>query len=176
MSEQSPYRSYTHMNKTGWGDGPWNDEPDKVQWVDVATSLDCLIVRNQFGGLCGYVGVPPEHPCHGAGYDSIRVSGEEDWPEVHGGLTYANVCIEGLPEDRSVCHVPEPGRPADVWWFGFDTGHAGDLQPAMKAREAALGLPPIMGMGETYRTVGYVRAECARLAEQLADAITIEGV
>lgn len=53
------------VDKTGWGPGPWNDEPDKRQWQDEATGLPCLIVRGPVGALCGYVGVPPDHPAYG---------------------------------------------------------------------------------------------------------------
>lgn len=46
-------------NRVKWGPGPWDGEPDKMQWTDPATGLDCLIVRNTLGALCGYVGVTP---------------------------------------------------------------------------------------------------------------------
>lgn len=38
----------------------WDQEPDRKHWVQ--QGLDCLIVRNLMGALCGYVGVPPSHP------------------------------------------------------------------------------------------------------------------
>lgn len=58
---------YTTIDKSTWGPGPWQDEPDKIQYVDEATGLPCLIVRNgkEIGALCGYVGVLPGHPLHG---------------------------------------------------------------------------------------------------------------
>lgn len=52
-------------DKSEWGDGPWASEPDKMQWEDEATGYPCLIVRNRFGALCGYVGVAPNHPYFG---------------------------------------------------------------------------------------------------------------
>lgn len=51
-----------------WPDGPWRDEPDKVIWVDEATGLDCMIVRNKMGTWCGYAGVGVQHPWHGVTY------------------------------------------------------------------------------------------------------------
>ncbi len=36
---------YRTVDKTGWGEGPWQSEPDKRQWQDEATGLPCLIVR-----------------------------------------------------------------------------------------------------------------------------------
>ena len=50
--------------------GPWDNEPDKIQWVDETTGLDCLMVRNWWGSWCGYVGVPEGHPLYEVGtYD-----------------------------------------------------------------------------------------------------------
>lgn len=60
-------------DKTLWGDGPWQTEPDRKEWIDPATGLTCLIVRGPVGALCGYVGVPDTHPAHGLHYDGITV-------------------------------------------------------------------------------------------------------
>lgn len=62
-------RSYTTVDKSAWGDGPWQSEPDKMQWRDETTGLVCLIVRGPLGALCGYVGVPEKHPAYGLSYD-----------------------------------------------------------------------------------------------------------
>jgi hypothetical protein len=166
-------RSYTTMDKSTWGDGPWTDEPDKLQWVDRETGLDCLIVRNRMGALCGYVGVPPEHPWHGKAYDEKVIDGGEEWDgcvgiiDVHGGLTYSDSCQEDADEAEGICHVPLPGREANVWWFGFDCAHSWDIAPAYEARDRERGYSPIRSGGESYRTVAYVRDECASLARQL---------
>jgi hypothetical protein len=176
-------RSYTSMDKTDWGGGPWNDEPDKLQWIDDATGLDCLIVRNRLGALCGYVGVPSEHPWHGVGYsDSPSGKGgfyADDCPEtvvnVHGGLTFSDKCDQDAPEDSGICHVPGPGRPADVWWFGFDCAHSGDIVPGMIACERKMGFSPPPD-GGVYKTVDYVRAEVANLARQLVTTGSSEDV
>lgn len=143
--------------------GPWSDEPDKAQWVDDATGLDCLIVRNRLGALCGYVGVPPGHPWHGKDYGN-----EALWNiDVHGGLTFADACQEGKEDGYGICHVPEPGRPAKVWWFGFDCAHAGDLVPGMADSAAEI---QVLRERDVYRDFDYVRAEVAQLAKQLAEA------
>ena len=48
------------VDKTGWPEGPWMTEPDKLVWIDVDTDLDCMAVRAPTtGAWCGYVGVPP---------------------------------------------------------------------------------------------------------------------
>lgn len=142
--------------------GPWRDEPDKAQWVDEATDLDCLIVRNHMGAWCGYVGLPPGHPLHGKGYDEADPNYELD---VHGGLTYAAPCQEDRAE--GICHVPSPGRPGDVWWFGFDCAHSMDLTPSYDLNLHRTFLEGSQEHG-IYRDVAYVRAECASLASQLA--------
>lgn len=191
-------RSYFTVDKSAWGDGPWQTEPDKTQWIDRATGLDCLIVRNPWGALCGYVGVPPEHPWHGRDYEAIPV-------ECHGGVTFADGCEKDIDrsadndqiiawltgrftdglidtepfeasvagvlsgEARGVCHVPAPGRPDDVWWFGFDCAHAFDLVPGL----SVLGKPMADAFDwehGQYRDIGYVMSECADLAKQLAAA------
>jgi len=61
-------KDWTTVDRTGWGSGPWDGEPDKRQWQDEATGLPCLIVRTTLGHLCGYVGVPEGHLLHGKGY------------------------------------------------------------------------------------------------------------
>lgn len=167
-------REYTHVDRSGWGDGPWNDEPDKLQWVDEATGFDCLIVRNRLGALCGYVGLPPEHPCHGADNNSVKTEPDDEddstYPDVHGGLTYAAACQEQEDEAKGICHVPAPGRPGDVWWLGFDCAHSFDVAPGMLAREREMGLSTPRFPGESYKTVRYVQNECERLARQLVTA------
>lgn len=191
------------QDKSAWGAGPWQDEPDKAQWVDEATGLDCLIVRNYGGALCGYVGLPESHPLHGADYEKPNV-------DVHGGLTFADGCHEPTREGwekmkahfpsweaeaakyshnpnsdaavrvreyrpflddfdgyvahlqpRSICHIPLAGRPDKVWWFGFDCAHSGDVSPSYASRYESMGY-------ETYKDIGYVRAEVTSLAAQLA--------
>lgn len=69
VNPSPPMQEWSHVDKSAWGPGAWQNEPDKVQWVDAATGLDCLIVRNNGGALCGYVGVPEAHPLHGISYN-----------------------------------------------------------------------------------------------------------
>jgi hypothetical protein len=139
----------THdIDRTGWGSGPWDDEPDRLEWK--AHGFTCLILRTQRGNLCGYVGVPPTHPRHGKTYD-------ETWYDVHGGLTYSEAC------SPPICHVPAPGEPDDLWWFGFDCAHCDDFIPAFG--KWAPGLADVSG----YRDIAYVREQVELLARQLAD-------
>lgn len=168
-------KSWTTIDKTDWPRGEWDLEPDKVQWVDEVTGLDCLIVRGPVGALCGYVGVPPEHSWHGIGYsdhlpvECAKNADPDDYcfshsPEasmqVHGGLTYSDACQPSDDESRGICHVPEPGRPDDVWWFGFDCAHAWDIAPRYDH-----SFEP----DSFYRSVSYVEREIADLARQLSE-------
>lgn len=152
------------MDRTDWPAGPWDDEPDKVAWTDAVTGMPCVAVRANpaYGNWCGYVAVGPGHPLHGKGYHE---AGEH--VDVHGGLSYADGCREDEPVEVAVCHVPEPGSPDDVWWLGFDCGHAFDLQPAWVARDPAVRDMAIRFRYE-YRDVAYVRTQCEALASQLA--------
>lgn len=161
--------TYKEHDRSRWPNGPWDDEPDKVQWIDPDTDLDCLAVRNGVGAWCGYVGVGPEHPWHGIEYFDCTQPDDcdEEWcyrhtPEgltaVHGGLTYSDSCQESAPEATGICHIPQPGRPDPVWWFGFDCCHAGDAYPNMTIRFG----------GDSYKPLAYVRQECRSLAAQLA--------
>lgn len=148
---------YRTIDKSSWPRGAWDSEPDKRQWLDEATGLPCLIVRNgpELGALCGYVGVPKGHPAHGKEYDDVSV-------DVHGGLTFASGCSHGA-EDREICHKVEPGEPDDVWWLGFDCAHLGDVCPGMQ-RYARLSYGH-----DTYKDFDYVVREVQRLAKQLSE-------
>lgn len=147
------------VDRSGWAPGPWDGEPDRIEWR--AHGLPCLMVRHETSGhWCGYAAVPPGHPAHGKHYDAVDA-------EVHGGLTYAELCA------GHVCHVPHPGEPDNVWWLGFDCAHGHDAQPrvTMNAFRAILGDDPftgVVGIRREYRTVEYVKHETERLAEQLA--------
>lgn len=162
---------WTTVDKSEWGDGPWQAEPDKVHWIDKATDMDCLMVRGPLGIWCGYVGVTKGHPAFDQDYDDVGVS-------VHGGLTYADFCQPGEDETVGVCHVPQAGRPEHVYWLGFDTGHAYDLIPSMRAKNRKRFLEtgdPLwddsspIHRAEAYRDRAYVEHEVTDLARQLKD-------
>ena len=105
------------MDKTSWGDGPWQTESDYHEWVDSKTGLDCRIRRNGSGALCGYVGLPKGHEFCGADYSEVP------WGQVsvHGGLTYS-------------------GYGDLLWWLGFDCAHSEDYCPRLCRPEPAHGL------------------------------------
>jgi len=140
-----------------FGQGPWLEEPDRVEWR-LTGGLVGLLRRNQFGVWCGYVGVPPGHPWHGKSYDEVEA-------DVHGGLTYSKHC------NAHICHVPEPGEPEHLFWLGFDCGHAGDESPGIRQTLCQVGgaSEGLLCGSDVYRDLEYARAEVQRLAEQALD-------
>lgn len=143
-------------DKSDWPAGRWHDEPDKRQWTDEHTGLPCLAVRHRSSGhWCGYVGVAEGHPYFEQGYDDCDVG-------VHGGLTFANFCVES-DKEHGVCHIVEDGENDRVWWLGFDCVHSGDLSPGHKHY-----FP--WNEHERYRSLRYVELQCMSLAAQLSNA------
>jgi hypothetical protein len=108
------------IDKSGWDDGPWKDEPDLVYWQE--EGLDCLIFRHaDLGSLNGYVAVPEGHPAFGL--ESVDVL------DGHAGITYQS---DHPPGDRHPLLGETIGELFDgrrLWFFGFDCGHASDVQP-----------------------------------------------
>ena|SRR5713226_7350729 len=150
-------KTWKFIDKSSWPDGPWKTEPDKIQWIDKKTGLDCLMVRNNLMGFWwGYVGVTKEHKHYMTGYNDINNV------NVHGDLTFAAKCQQ---EDKGhgICHIPENGRPNDIWWFGFDCAHHGDLYP----QTLTLGFPKLFSNSAKYRDMTYVKKEVRHLARQL---------
>jgi hypothetical protein len=136
MTTHEPER----IDRQGWPPGPWDDEPDHVQWRTTA-GYPAIAHRNETGFWCGYVAVPRSHRA---------LEGERlEELSVHGGLTYGSDGCRG-----AICHTPAAGEPDAVYWVGFDCMHGGDSRPGW-------------AFGGTYRDLGFVRSECERLAEQI---------
>src|SRR5258708_7611186 len=101
------------LPKSAWGPGPWQDEPDRLEWKH--RGLPCLMVRNMrvTGGWCGYVAVPSSHRlweiCFSScprwyrwlfkncqkGYCNHT---PESVLDTHGGITYSDHC------QGDICH------------------------------------------------------------------------
>jgi hypothetical protein len=121
---------------------PWDAEPSKE--AGEVDSFPTRIVRHpSMKHLCGYVGVPSDHPLFGAHYDAVPFD-DDGYP--HGGLTYADN------------HAPNE-KPDGQWWFGFDCAHAGDFVP---------GIDRWPESKDQYRDIEYVRREVKQLAASLA--------
>jgi hypothetical protein len=173
-------KEYRTIDKSDWGPGAWQNEPDKMQWRDEATGFPCLIVRSPLGNLCGYVGITEGHPWFGKDYNRGKVTScdgcdhENDYHyactpagnlRVHGGITYSDFCQPSKNEAKGICHLPSPGEPDHVYWFGFDCGHCDDLSPTMERRLQMFSSDRLI-----YRDLAYVREQVASLALQLKEA------
>jgi hypothetical protein len=155
--------------KSGWPAGEWHDELDKKQWMCILANLPCLIVRNEMGAWCGYVGVGPEHPLFNLDYSESL----EDGPSIeclletpHGGITFSSFCIEEGPVEKRICHVVEDGENDRVWWFGFDCGHSDDFCPGIPTFGRSYEHRQAHG-GVQYRTQAYVESIVEELALEL---------
>lgn len=156
----------------------------------------CVVVFGAMGHRCGYVGVPRSHSLYGNDYcehleikkDDIgdrEVSGIfpllgacldddeririEAYFQCHGGITYS----DGGENSKYPIE-------SDLWWFGFDCGHAGDRddltyamqkfpnrQEEYRTRLLIESEYPIED--DVIRTEEYVEEECKKLAEQLKE-------
>lgn len=83
------------------------DEDVKVLKEWEAYGLRCKVLVGPVGSLNGYVAVPKSHQAWGADYDNLDI-------DVHGGITF------GQQGNATLWNDP------DLYWFGFDTAHAGD--------------------------------------------------
>ena len=154
----------------------WETEVDEVEGENVY-----ILRHKDLLSLCGYEGVPKNHPWFGKGYSEavivepevrdkeidkispialLLAAGanldESEMPidciiQVHGGITY------------SADH--RPGKePDELWWFGFDCSHSGDLAPGLDSL-----------LNGTYRNLEFVKQECRSLMKQLM-AVKQQGI
>ena len=132
----------------------------------------CVVIFGAMGHRCGYVGVPKNHPLYGKGYDDYLEIKKSDIGDrkISGIIPLFLACLD---EDERV-------RKSDLWWFGFDCGHAGDkadldyaIMKFPNHREQLIIRKSIEDKypidGDIIRTESYVAEECERLAEQLKE-------
>ena len=147
----------------------------------------CVIVEHpRMGHLCGYVGVPPEHPFFGKGHSQCLwdCDGTElklELARQHGLRYYECVWVRD-PEAEDVhpsierevsvhggitytgtgkSFVAVTGFKHTHWYIGFDCAHLGDMVPGMQA----LGLS--FGLDETYKDEQYVTDQLDKLERQV---------
>lgn len=147
------------MDKKTWGDGPWQTEPDKLEFNH--NGYDCILIRNRGGAWCGYTQIPKDHPW----FKDLGILDERI--DVHGGVTYQG---NRMDDDR--------------YFVGFDCAHWLDLSPAYRAllREMEVGkfgahlkaiedkyrerLPKIMEE-DIYKDIEFAKNECIKMADQI---------
>lgn len=108
--------------------------------------LRAVVVATDMGHRCGYVAVTRGHATFGKDYYEVTV-------DVHGGLTYSEI-------DN---YYPVKTEASEVWWFGFDCAHHGDL-PDPSLRSYVYRSAETEGV---VRTLDYCVQECESLAKQL---------
>ena len=159
----------------------------------------CVIVFNDRGIRCGYVGLPKGHALYGKGFGSQLKATYKDIGEelgkrsplqafylwgsdpdnrvelemyfnVHGGVTYAS--------DGKESKYPVE---SDLWWIGFDCGHAGDApdldlveklwgdDPKIRQRLDFEYEYPLHFDDDVLRSNEYVQQECRSLVDQIID-------
>jgi len=170
-----PYDMGKQVDRSDWAKGPWDNEPDVLEWSDEVTGLDCAILRMPWNGaLNGYVAVPEGHPLHGKGY-SDRVKVPEGAMERSVNITQDIGHIRlftasiGISDDKQeaaldlllFCHgglTYAKSSTDGSWWFGFDAQHCDDAEP--KGGRA-------WATDAVYRDMPYMKAQCERLAWQI---------
>lgn len=170
----------------------------KLESIFGSSGLCCVVLMRSPGFRCGYVGVPKEHPLYGRDYDEYLNIKKDDLKDHEVSGTFPLVLAALDPDPRIKiqayfhCHggitYSDGGEgseyPLDngLWWFGFDCDHAGDKRDYKTAKEyfkydpkelkriwcneEADKMYPIDG---EIRTYSYVRQECMKLAEELAN-------
>jgi len=151
---------------------PWEGEPDELRFE--ASGLPCLILCHaNMMHLCGYVGVPDNHPLCMVEYTTSTPVLQKQLEQrlqkplgEHPAMSVLLAAVLGAdfvePTPHCVFEVhggitfSRPQRDDDraKWWFGFDCSH----------HEDRTALCP----EGTYRTIEYVKAQCESLAAQLA--------
>lgn len=159
------YQEEIFIDRTNWLSGEWDGEPDRISWINEEVGYPCIIRRGPTGAWCGYVGIPKDHPLHGKDYDKIYNYETEEGVdiEIHRGLTFSDECSGD--HITGVCHDKTDD---DVWWFGFDCAHGGDLMPAFLHIYKNAGVD-IKVIGDSYKNVEYVKSETEKLAKQLKE-------
>lgn len=94
-------------DKSTWPRGEWDEEPDKIEFIDKETNYKCVALRGKYSGIwCGYVYIPAGHP-------AFAISSLFKYNiEVHGGISYSSSSITNKE-----------------WCLGFDCNHLWDSSP-----------------------------------------------
>ncbi len=145
--------------------------------------LWCCVLRISWTGhLNGYVAVPEGHALYQKKYSDKVLVGKEkemvfngnyigllcaDPNEAEAGIFSLDMAIQvhcGLTYSDSQLGPIENDALGKLWWFGFDTGHSGDLKPFQSDIDRKY---PGLNSGE-YRNFEYVKEQTISLANQLS--------
>lgn len=138
------------IDRTAWGPGPWDGEPDEKDWVH--EGYKCAATRSWAGSWHGSVRIPGGHPLHGKPYDDPGILDLD----VHGGISFAEDCDK------------------HGYLIGFDCMHSRDYVPKVIAQLKACDPTFIERQAffefydpAHYKTLAFVIAQCEALVEQL---------
>lgn len=162
-------------DRSKWGPGPWDGEPDEARWTDEATGYECAVLRGPWGAWCGYVQLPADHPLHGISYSDdvpARLQGAaeavmEGEVGKRGPMNVFSMALGGKARSGDLFNVhgsitySGADWPGAGYWYGFDCSHCDDLAPGSDDSGYA------ETFGKQYRTFEYVQGECRALARQL---------
>lgn len=185
-------KTWNTKDKSTWQPGPWTNEPDKAQWI--AHGLDCLIVRNQSGALCGYAGVPEKHPLFGVGYSEespalakaleARMNSPVDEKQLGLGVMLGLMLGEGEKQTPEMAFSVHGGltfaakcRPSDdpahgICHTGEDVANKVVWWFGFDCAHAGDVSPAYerhFGYSEVYRDFDYVKQQTENLAKQLSE-------
>ena len=159
----------------------------------------CVTIFGHMGWRCGYVGLPKEHPLYrkncGDILDITFEQMKDTYQEKRGILPWVFSCTKNM-EDKvtldfyfnvhgSITYSNgEKDYPveSDLWWLGFDCGHAGDKRDLDKILEIWGDDPHIrqkVYIDKQYlydddyeiRDLEYVKQECRNLVDQIIEYI-----
>lgn len=146
-----------------------------------------VVTMSDMGHHCGYVGLPKGHPLYGVEYNDpspVLTMPPDDEPV---GKRSAITLLCAIPERMTSPEVVFDVHGSltfsgggqypvlsDLWWFGYDCGHAGDLpspEYLQELRERYPGSPVKReGTGE-FRSLEYCIDECESLARQIKEKV-----
>lgn len=122
------------------------------------SGLSAVVLMNNIGFRCGYVGIDEDHPLYRVNYASSDIL---DSFNVHGGLTFSD--FSKRLGDKN------------LWWFGYDCGHIGDIPSKEYIGEYKRRVhSDYWHMEEkegTHKSLEYCVQECENLARQLSEYV-----
>ena len=159
----------------------------------------CVVIFGNTLYRCGYVGLPEGHPLYGKhGWDHLDIKKEDLGDIPIGKRGILSLMSSAMDEDERIkVHTyfnvhgsitygdggkySEYPVESDLWWFGFDCGHAGDgndLASAKKYWPDNENVKRRIRFDEEHyipgeiRTKEYCEEECRSLVDQI---IELEG-
>lgn len=166
-------------------------------WIDERSGFHCLIRNGPLLALCGYVGIPQEHPLYGVPFmgcaeghaPSTTYGGKYPGDQFLASKRMADKPIwectdSGLPDGQRHERLDAMftvhggltyggqgvvGMRKDHWYLGFDCTHAGDYVPGLHTPEiiAKLGHDIFTDPSDILREEPYVRENILGLVMQL---------